>query len=178
MVKVFVGVLIVTFVVVIGFMIVDPEIPNTNTNAITEVYNDPSVKFSIEGEVYKAGTYTLKDNATMYDLIEAAGGLTAIADERSYFDSATLSKGQTYYIGALYDANDVCNNKEISKVNINNDDATTLASVNGITSSIANSIVSWRVENGTFETIEDLLDVYGIGTATYRKIRNYVILHE
>ena len=49
--------------------------------------------------------------------------------------------------------------------------------VNGITTSIASSIVSYRTENGIFDTLEELMDVYGIGNATYHKIRGYVILH-
>lgn len=178
MVKVFIGVIVVAFVVIVSFMIIDPELQTNNTPTITEVVSNNALKFTVEGEVYKAGTYTLKDNATMGDLIEAAGGLTAIADERCYFDTALLKKGATYYIGSMYDANDVCNNKEIAKVNINSSDITTMTSVNGITTAIANSIVSWRSENGVFQTLEDLLEVYGIGTATYRKIRNFVILHE
>ena len=36
-----------------------------------------------------------------------------------------------------------------------------------------------RAENdGFFKTLEELLNVYGIGNATYRKVRDYVILHE
>jgi len=50
--------------------------------------------------------------------------------------------------------------------------------VNGITTSIATSIVSYRSENGIYNTIEDLLNVYGIGNATYHKVRNYVVLHK
>ncbi len=65
----------------------------------------------------------------------------------------------------------------MDKVNVNSDDATTLATVSGITTTIANSIVSYRSENGEFSTLEQLLEVYGIGNATYRKIRGYVILH-
>ena len=61
--------------------------------------------------------------------------------------------------------------------NINEDNADQLMAISGITSSIANSIVSYRTSNGAFKTIEQLTDVYGIGNATYRKIRNYVILH-
>ena len=63
------------------------------------------------------------------------------------------------------------------KVNINTDDATTLTQVSGITTSIANSIVTYRTEIGLFSSLEHLMEVYGIGNATYHKIRNYVILH-
>ena len=77
-----------------------------------------------------------------------------------------------------YDASDICSNKEIEKVNINKASNDELTKINGITSSIASSIVSYRTSAGTFKCLEDLLSVYGIGNATYRKIRNYVYLHE
>ena len=63
-------------------------------------------------------------------------------------------------------------------MNINSDSSETLATINGITSTIANSIVTYREENGLFSTIEELQEVYGIGPATYKKVRGYVILHE
>ena len=179
MVKIFIGVIVVAFIVIIGFMIIDPQLPhNTSIGAITESIGPIKNRFSVEGEVYKAGTYTLKDNATMSDLIEAAGGLTAVADDCCFFEDAALKSGTTYYIASKYDASDICNNKEIEKVNINTAPATELTKVSGFTTAIANSIVSWRVENEMFHTIEDLLNVYGIGTATYRKVRNFVTLHE
>lgn len=180
MAKVFIGVIVVAFIVVMGFMIIDPDLPVTNNaGVVTEsIGNAIGEKFTVEGEVYKAGTYYLQENATMADLIEAAGGLTAVADECSFFETAPLKSGKTYFIGSKYDTTDICNNKEIEKVNINSDVAQNLTKVNGITTAIANSIVSYRLENDMFYTIEDLLDVYGIGTATYRKVRNYVTLHE
>ena len=113
----------------------------------------------------------------MLDLIETAGGTTVNADSRAYYDEALLTKGMTYYIASRYDTSDVCSASEVNKVNINIDDAETLATVSGITSTIANSIITYRETNGIFATLEELMEVYGIGNATYRKIRNYVILH-
>lgn len=179
MIKIFIGVIAVAFIVIVGFMVLDPDLPkNANVGNITESIGAVGNKFTIEGEVYKTGTYTLGDTPTMGDLIEAAGGLTAVADEYCYFPDAELKGGTTYYIASKFDSADVCNNKEIEKVNINTAPATELTKVSGFTTAIANSIVSWRVENEMFHTIEDLLNVYGIGTATYRKVRNFVTLHE
>ena len=113
----------------------------------------------------------------MLDLISAAGGTSANADDLAYFDEAPLKSGSSYYIACKYDETDICSKNEITKVNINEDDAATLMTVNGITTSIASSIVSYRTENGIFDTVEELMEVYGIGNATYHKIRNYVVLH-
>ena len=177
MVKILIGVVIATFIVIIGFLIIDPDLNQVNNNSITEVIDSSGSKYTVEGEVNKAGTYVLGDSITMSDLIQAAGGLTSNADFLAFYDNAPLKAGSTYYISSKYDETDVCSRNEISKVNINEDDANTLMSVNGITTSIASSIVSYRSENGIFDTIEELMEVYGIGNATYRKIRNYVILH-
>ena len=179
MFKILIGVVIAAFVVIIGFLIIDPDLNQSTAGSITETTdsNVSGSKYTVEGEVNKAGTYVLADGITMADLIEAAGGTKSTADERAYFPEATLKSGTTYYIAGKYDETDICSKSEISKVNVNEDDATTLMTVNGITTSIATSIVSYRTANGVFDTLEELMEVYGIGNATYHKIRNYVILH-
>ena len=179
MFKIMIGVIIVTAIVIMGFMIIDPKVSAANVNMVTEVVDGgvSSFKYTIEGEVNKPGSYSLNDNVTMGDLISAAGGVTANADDFAYYEDAVIKSGSTYYIASRYNASDICNTEEIAKVNINADDADTLMSVNGITSSIASSIVSYRTGNGYFKTIEQLMEVYGVGNATYRKIRNYVTLH-
>lgn len=180
MVKILIGVVIAAFIVIVGFLLIDPDLNTVNNNSavVSEIVEDQKgSRYTIEGEVNKAGTYVLSDSITMADLIAAAGGVTSNADDLAFFDEAPLKSGSTYYIAGKYDETDICSKTEISKVNVNEDDASTLMSVNGITTSIASSIVSYRSENGIFDTIEELMDVYGIGNATYRKIRNYVILH-
>ena len=176
MVKLIIGAIIAVFIVIGGFMLLDPILNPTTTSETVEV--GETYSYTIEGEVKKVGTYTLADVATMADLIEAAGGISSNADERAYFETASIKAGNTYYVASKYDSSDLCGNSQITKVNINSDDANSLMTINGITSSIASSIVSYRQENGTFQTLEQLKEVYGIGDATYRRIRNFVILHE
>jgi len=179
MVKLIIGAVVAAFIVIVGFLIIDPEL-EVASNDTAEVADDDTTsgKYSIEGEVNKAGTYSFNSTPTMDDLITAAGGLTSNADERSFYTTYELKAGQTYYIASYYEAEDLCGRTDILKVNINSDTAETMTTVNGISKTVATSIVSYRTENGDFGAIEELLHVYGIGNATYRKIRNYVILHE
>ncbi|HNX16076.1 MAG TPA: helix-hairpin-helix domain-containing protein [Bacilli bacterium] len=174
MIKIIIGVVIVAFIVIGGFLLLDPKLSNNNSGNVAEV--DSTNSYSIEGEISKEGTYKISGLVTMADLIEAAGGVTSNADNLAYLDTAELTIGDTYYISPKYDVSDVCNDKPIIKININDDGAEEMTIVTGITTTVANSIVSYRNENGSFETLEDLMDVYGIGNATYRKIRNYVTL--
>ena len=176
MYKVIIGVVIAAPVLIIGFMMIDPKVNNNQTTNTTQTIDNGSA-YTIEGEVNKPGTYVLKDGITMADLIQAGGGLTNNADDLAFFEQASLKAGNTYYIASKYDATDICNSDPIVKVNVNSDTADTLTNVNGITTSIASSIVSYRTSNGVFQTIEQLMEVYGIGNATYRKVRNFVTLH-
>lgn len=179
MIKLMIGAVVAAFIVIVGFLIIDPDISIKDNNTVEVAENSTtSGKYSIEGEINKAGTYSFNDSPTMEDLISAAGGLTSNADERAYYTTYELTAGKTYYIASYYESSGLCGSNTIEKANINSDDAETLAEINGISKTIANSIVSYRLEKGDFHCLEDLLDVYGIGNATYRKIRNYVILHE
>ena len=176
MYKVIIGVVIAAAVLIIGFMMIDPKVNNNQTTNTTQTTNSGNA-YTIEGEVNKPGTYVLSDGITMADLIQAGGGLTNNADDLAFFEQTSLRAGNTYYIASKYDATDICNSDPIAKVNINSDTADTLTNVNGITTSIASSIVSYRTSNGVFQTVEQLMEVYGIGNATYRKVRNFVTLH-
>ena len=143
MVKLIIGAVICVFIVIAGFMILDPALKsNSSTDDTTEV--GETYSYTVEGEVSKPGTYTLSDNATMSDLIDAAGGIASNADDRAYFLTAQLTAGQTYFIASKFDTTDVCGNTTIEKVNINSDSADQLSSINGITASVASSIVSYR----------------------------------
>ena len=175
MFKILIGVIVVTIAVIVTFIAIDPNVAGNVVDNTAEVANSFTV--AVEGEVYKTGNFTMKDGATIADLISAAGGTTVNADSRAYYEEAELTKGMTYYIASRYDSSDVCNTSEVEKVNINTDDASSLTTVSGITTTLANSIVSYRSEKGMFSTLEQLMEVYGIGNATYRKIRGYVILH-
>ena len=61
-------------------------------------------------------------------------------------------------------------------MNINSASVEELASINGISLSLAEKIVDYRNQNGNFETIEDIQNVSGIGEKTYEKIRDYICI--
>ena len=63
MFKILIGIVVAAFVVIMGFLIIDPDLKssNNNTNSINEVVTD-GYRYTVEGEVNKAGTYVLSDN--------------------------------------------------------------------------------------------------------------------
>lgn len=64
-----------------------------------------------------------------------------------------------------------------SPVNINTADAKTIGdALSGIGLKKAEAIVKYRTEKGPFKTVEDLVNVDGIGAKTVEKIKNDVLL--
>lgn len=61
-------------------------------------------------------------------------------------------------------------------ININIANEETLQAITGIGPAIAGRIVTYRLENGEFNEVDDLTNVSGIGPATIEKMRPYVTL--
>ena len=61
-----------------------------------------------------------------------------------------------------------------SKVNINSASALELEALPGIGEVIAQEILDYRTANGPFVSVDDLLDVSGIGEVTLENIRDLV----
>ena len=64
--------------------------------------------------------------------------------------------------------------EEISIVNINTASIEELDSLPGIGPSKAQNIIDYRNVNGKFGSIEEILNVNGIGTAIYEQIKTYI----
>ncbi len=61
-----------------------------------------------------------------------------------------------------------------AKVNLNTATAEQLDTLPGVGPVTAQAILDWREENGRFGSVEDLLDVKGIGDATLAELRDHV----
>lgn len=66
------------------------------------------------------------------------------------------------------------NEKTDEKININTATVSELNSISGIGSSKAENIVKYREENGSFEKVEDLLNVHGIARKKLESISEYI----
>jgi competence protein ComEA len=66
-----------------------------------------------------------------------------------------------------------------NQVNINTADAETLAlALDGVGETRAMDIISYREQNGDFETVEQLQEVSGIGPATLERNRSRILLSD
>ena len=60
------------------------------------------------------------------------------------------------------------------KININTATLEELQTLTGIGAGKAQSIIDYRIENGDFSKIEDIMNVSGIGEAVFEKIKEYI----
>lgn len=73
--------------------------------------------------------------------------------------------------GNIGSDNDIEENKTIN-INIATQDE--LMTITGIGEAKANAIIEYRKEHGKFDTIEDIMNVSGIGESLFAKIKNYI----
>ena len=59
-------------------------------------------------------------------------------------------------------------------ININTASKSELTALSGIGDVKAQAIIDYRNTNGNFKSIEDILNVSGIGDAVFAKIKNYI----
>lgn len=138
----------------------------------------------IKGAVMYPGVYELEQDQRIKDVVQLAGGYTENADTQFINHAQKVQDEMVIYIpikgeqleeGAhsLLTLPTESNNKE-QKININKADEAMLATLPGIGPSKAQSILTYREENGQFQTIEDLKNVSGIGDKTFEKLKDAI----
>lgn len=171
--------IIVSIVVLFGclfaFQQIDPTISISNSD-IQSVQNDSKISITIEGEIKIPGIYKMEITSTLFDLVEKAGGLTEFADVNAINLTISLDNRNYFYIPAISKEVECIPQPAFQKININTASVEELATIDYVSLSLAEKIVKYRVENGPFMTLEDIMNVSGIGQATYEKIRDYITL--
>lgn len=85
---------------------------------------------------------------------------------------------EAYYVEYANSNSLTTGNEKVEKVNLNTADETLLCTLPGIGSSRAKSIIDYRVKNGAFHRIEDVMKVSGIKEAAFEKIKDLITVSE
>lgn len=173
LVKWIIGAVIGVIIVIVTFIQIDPKINNEQGVEINSSIVEGKIEVKIEGQVAHPGTYLISENSTVDDLVELAGGFLSSADLDAINTYLSLENVSLVYVPMIsgYSQNCVID-PDAKKINLNTASASELEEVNGISETLANRIVEYRLENGSFESLEELMEVVGIGIVTYEKIRD------
>ena len=132
----------------------------------------------VVGKVKEPGIVTVPKGSRVFEAIEAAGGLKGRVDTTALNMARVLADGEQLLVGlepaVVPGSGSPPVGAASAKVNLNTATVEQLDTLPGVGPVTAQSILSWREENGRFSSVDDLLDVKGIGDATLGELRDLV----
>jgi competence protein ComEA len=126
----------------------------------------------VSGAVAKPGIYTLQDGSRIEAAILAAGDFIPSAETALINLAALVVDGQQIDVPGVVETSHV----NAGRVNINSATVSVLDALPGIGPTTAQTIVDYRLQHGSFQTIEDIQNVPGIGPATFERIKDYIMV--
>ena len=142
----------------------------------------------VVGAVVRPGIHELPAASRVADAIDAAGGFTADADRIRLNLAEPVADGSRVWVPAIGETSGLDlvpvvggsggvggaeggRGAGSGTVDINTADAASLESLPGIGPSLAAAIVEHRRRHGPFASVDDLIDVSGIGPVKLEQIR-------
>jgi competence protein ComEA len=144
------------------------------------------------GAVTRPGVYELAGDARVVDVIALAGGFTDAADRSSVNLARPLADGEQLRVLAIGETPPQAPapppgagapsspdtapgaSSPASKLDLNTATALELEELPRIGPAMATRIVEWRDTNGPFASVDDLLQITGIGDKTFESLRDLV----
>ena len=146
--------------------------PPPRSSIEAEVVEQQSITVHVSGAVIRPGVITVGAGARVAGVVAAAGGATRNADLSGVNLAAPVRDGEFVVIPDVFGTEDRSVVGAIDGVDVNTATASELESLPGVGPVLADRIVAYRDSNGSFVTVEDLLDVPGIGEAKLAGMRD------
>lgn len=142
------------------------------------------IVIDIKGAVEKPGVYTMTEGERVIDAIKRAGGLLPDAEENVINLAGLLKDEMVIYVPKKGEEISQpafqaigTSGEDDGKVRINSATSEELQKLQGIGPSKASAIIAYREENGPFKTVDDLLNVSGIGEKTLENIKDQIVVN-
>lgn len=186
-------------------IVINENYTSDNETELIDNVDNHEKKLNIKGAVVNPGVYSFNEGERVIDAINKSGGLLENADtsvinlSKNLFDEMVIvvytvdevneMKGKNILIQYVEKecncptlSNDAClsndsvKESDSSKISINNASVEELTKLSGIGKSKAKSIVEYRNEHGLFSSIDEILNVSGIGEALFEKIKDNITI--
>lgn len=136
----------------------------------------------VKGAVMNPGIYEVAKNMRVQNAIDLAGGLLQNAETRHINFAQHVTDQMLLYIPVVgeeivdfpYTQPNSPVEEGTSKININTATDLELQALPGIGEKKALQIINYRTENGSFSTIEELMEVSGIGQKTFDTLKESI----
>lgn len=166
-----------------------PVAPGPGTDATPTPSVPARIRVHVTGAVNRPGVLELDAEARVIDAVDQAGGLTADAAPGQLNFAQPLADGQQIWIGTQAEpggeVRSVAGEEsgsgtpapgadggggEAGLVNLNTAGQAELEELPGVGPTTAQKIITWREENGGFRSVEDLMEIRGIGEKTFAEL--------
>lgn len=128
----------------------------------------------VSGEVADPGIVHLPEGSRVVDAVEKAGGMSGDADANALNLARLLVDGEHILVprpGQPVQVEEAAD----TPVSLSTASAQELEELPGVGPSLAEKIIKHREDNGPFSSVEDLLDVKGIGEAKLAEIAEHAV---
>ena len=164
-----------------------PPMPIVTSSAVTDgvggvapAQDEPLVVY-VTGAVKQPGVYQLAQGKRVVDAIQKAGGVTAKADAITVNLAALLIDGEQVIVPEAFTPGAGAAPTGAGPapatsgvVHLNSADVTALDALPGVGPATAQRILDWRDAHGGFKTVDDLMEVPGIGPSKFEALRDLV----
>lgn len=137
----------------------------------------------VQGEVANPNVFEVDGNVRIGYLIDLAGGLTDYANVRGLNQAARVYDEMVIFVPHVDDdaskteigsIDEVFSVDHSGLISLSTASASKLQSLPGIGVTISANIIAHRDEFGAFSTVDELINVAGIGTTTLENVRKLV----
>lgn len=160
-------------------VVTKPNVEQQETDIAHQEDDKKTFLVHVCGAVENEGVYEVEEGARVIEALELAGGLSEsaatdyvnLAREIQDGEQITFPTAQQIENGefeAKGEASDL--------ININTASASELIELSGVGESRAKLIVTYRKENGPFQSVEDIMLVSGIKEGLFQKIKDSIIV--
>lgn len=127
------------------------------------------------GHVKQPGVYQLSADARICDALVKAGGVSEDGNAEALAQAEHMTDGQTIYVPGMEEKNNgEANTEDDGLVNINTAGKEELMTLPGIGESKAVTILQYREEHGSFQSVEELMEIPGIKEGVFNKIKSSI----
>ncbi|GMQ94174.1 MAG: hypothetical protein BMS9Abin12_1658 [Acidimicrobiia bacterium] len=150
------------------------SLPDVSADQVAAPSSGTQIRVHVSGAVSSPGVVELSADAIVAEAVAAAGGATRVADLTAINLAARVRAGERIIVPDTQPEGTSSGQASDSGIDLNLASATDLEMLPGVGPVLAQRIVAFRTERGLFVTVEDLLDVPGIGEAKLAMMRDAI----